>query len=89
MTPVQLFGVAVRTIGLVMALSGAFSSALGLLLLVFGAPVLLIMITGIPALLVGLWLLRGPGWLIAFAYPEAQGAARFYPLAADRSAAVQ
>jgi len=82
MTPVQLFGVAVRTIGLVIAVYGGCSSMLGLLLILWGQPVPLI--AGIPALLVGLWLLRGPGWLIAFAYPEEHGATRFYPLAADK-----
>ncbi|HEX4144612.1 MAG TPA: hypothetical protein VHY91_13990 [Pirellulales bacterium] len=82
MTPVQLFGIVVRTIGLLMTLFGAGASVLGLLAVFWGDPILLFI--GIPVLLVGLWLVRGPEWLIGLAYPEEQGAARFYPSAAEK-----
>jgi hypothetical protein len=65
MTPAQLFGVAVRIIGLLVAISSAWP-----FLVVFFAPGGGSLVFAMSLLLFGLWLMRWPKWLIAFAYPE-------------------
>jgi hypothetical protein len=67
MTPVQLFGVVVRSVGFLMTVYGTISSCLGLVFIVAGG--LTSLIFGLPAMCVGLWLMRGPVHVIAFAYP--------------------
>ncbi len=57
MTPAQLFGVVVRTIGLVLTIYGTFSSCFGLLLVLTEAGIMSL-ILGVVAMLVGLWMLR-------------------------------
>ncbi len=66
MKPSEAFGVAVRSIGLVVILSG-----LGSLVGALGAPGLLLV--AIPTVLVGIWLLRGAKALVSFAYPDEPG----------------
>ena len=75
MTPVQLFGVVVRALGLVMIVYGVGMGFFGLIALVSPNPGVFIII--LPATIVllaaGLWLLRGAKSLIEFAYPETRG----------------
>jgi hypothetical protein len=76
MNPSDLFGVIARTIGFVMLLGALWQIALELLTLVAGRPanVLASLLTGIPALLLGLWFLSGAKSLIAYAYPTQEAA---------------
>ncbi|HTU24235.1 MAG TPA: hypothetical protein VMF30_02485 [Pirellulales bacterium] len=68
MSPAQIFGIVVRTLGLGMTVYGAISSTIGFLGIFFGGFMLLVF--GLPIMLFGLWLLRGPRLLIAYAYPD-------------------
>jgi hypothetical protein len=68
MTAAQLFGVVVRTVGLLMAIYGTIASCFGLIVIAWGSVIPLVF--GLPAMLIGLWLLRGPQSLIAYAYPD-------------------
>ncbi len=72
MKPSELFGVVVRTIGLIIFLTALFQVFIGILNLVGGGPgnVVGMLLYGIPALLVGLWFLRGAKALISFAFAE-------------------
>ncbi len=72
MKPSEMFGVIVRTIGLVIVLTALFQVFFAILNLVGGGPgnVVVMLLYGIPALLVGLWFLRGAKALISFAFPE-------------------
>jgi flavin reductase (DIM6/NTAB) family NADH-FMN oxidoreductase RutF len=63
MKPSEAFGVVVRGMGLVTALS-----ALGTLLAAMASPFALL--GAIPPIVVGLWLLRNAPTVVAFAYPE-------------------
>jgi len=72
MKTTEVFGIVVRTLGLIVVLI-----ALGLILpamlsLVMGGPGALIglLFYGIPALVVGLWLLRGARPIVSFAFPK-------------------
>ncbi len=70
MKPSELFGVLVRTVGLVVTLSALGLIGLAILSAVMGGPesVLGLLIRGIPTLLVGLWLLSGAEWLVRLVY---------------------
>jgi len=72
MKPSELFGVVVRTMGLLFVLTALLKVFSAILNLVGGGPgnVLAMLLYGIPALLVGLWFLRGAKALISFAFPE-------------------
>jgi hypothetical protein len=72
MRPPEMFGVVVRTIGLLLVLSGAWGLLLGTLVVVLGGPnANVVLFSGIPMLLTGLWLLgRGADALVEFAYPD-------------------
>ncbi len=72
MKPSELFGVIVRTIGLILVLSALCQVFIAILNLVGGGPgnVVGMLLYGIPALLVGLWFLRGAKALICFAFAE-------------------
>ncbi|MBN1506258.1 MAG: hypothetical protein JW955_05405 [Sedimentisphaerales bacterium] len=72
MTPSDIFGIVVRTIGLIMTLVGLWTIGFALLILVGGGPggAAGLLIAGIPESLVGLWLLRGAKPLVQFAFPE-------------------
>lgn len=63
MKPSEAFGVVVRSVGLLLVLSGLAS-----LLSVFAAPG--VMLVAIPTLLVGFWLLRSARIVVSFAYPD-------------------
>ncbi len=96
MTPVQLFGVLVRTIGLFVVFYSTPRVFESMTLMHIGTgetgPFAGLFVRGIMQFgftamvcILGIWLLRGPKRLIAFAYPEEQATSRHYPLAADRS----
>jgi len=72
MKPSELFGVVVRSVGLLLVLPALGVQFFAILNLVMGGPgnVAGMMILSIPVLLVGLWLLRGAPGIVAFAYPE-------------------
>ena len=72
MKPSELFGVVVRTIGLITVLTALRQVLMAIPNLVGGGPgnVVGMLFYGIPALLVGLWFLRGAKALICFAFPE-------------------
>ena len=76
MTPVQLFGVMVRTIGLLVALSSGSVTVSGIMLArsIPGSDgitaLIVVLFVALMVLLLGCWLMRGPKLLIAFAYPE-------------------
>jgi len=72
MKPSDVFGVVVRTVGLVVTLMGLWRIGYAILDLVGGGPggAAGLLITGVPELLVGLWLLRGAKPLVQFAFPE-------------------
>jgi len=70
MKSVEVFGIVVRTIGLIMVLAAfglIFPAILGL---VMGGPAGLggLLFYGIPALALGLWMLRGARQLVSFAF---------------------
>ncbi len=71
MKSAEAFGVAVRTVGLLVLLSAAWTTFLGALGVIGGGPTGGMLFFGIPALLVGLFLLRGGADVIVkFAYPN-------------------
>lgn len=73
MKPSELFGVVVRTIGLLVLLSAVWATFLGSLGVALGGPgqTVGMLFFGIPALLIGLWLMRsGAHALVRFAYPD-------------------
>lgn len=75
MRPAEAFGVAVRTIGLLILLSATWAILLGALAVAGGGPgqVTGLLFFGIPALAVGFFLLRGGADVVVdFAYPEKQ-----------------
>jgi len=63
MKPSDAFGVVVRSIGLLLFLQG-----IAMCLVAVGAPGMILL--AIPALVVGLWLLRGAQFIVSFAYPD-------------------
>ena len=72
MKPSELFGVIVRAIGLPLVLAALWQLLGAVVNLVGGGPgnVVAMFMTGIPALVVGLWFLRGAKALVSFAFPE-------------------
>jgi len=86
MKPRELFGVLVRTIGVVLFLPAVFATSFALLGLVLGGPgeVIGMLWFGIPALVVGLWLLRGANALVAFAFPENESENKRFPIPRNR-----
>ncbi|MGQ0637073.1 MAG: hypothetical protein ACT4QC_20885 [Planctomycetaceae bacterium] len=68
----DVFGVVIRTVGLLLVLPGTFCVLYALLAIVGGGPpqIIALLLPGVPALLVGIWFLRGAAWLVAFAYPR-------------------
>jgi hypothetical protein len=72
MKPSELFGVVIRSVGLVVMLSAMSVLFYAILSLVLGGPasVVGLFIIGIPPLLVGLWLLLGASDLATAVYPK-------------------
>jgi len=73
MKPSDLFGVVVRTIGLIIIVLAALWQVFRAIASLddWGSGnVVGMLVYGIPALLVGLWFLRGAKALISFAFPE-------------------
>ena len=72
MRPAELFGVVVRTIGLLLVLSSFWMLLFGLLGLVLGGPgeVVGLLFYGLPVFLLGIWLLCGAKSLVRIAYPD-------------------
>ena len=66
MKPSDIFGIVVRTVGLILVLGAIFYLIAAILL-----PALLFYC--IPVLLLGLWLLRGGKAVVSFAFPEELG----------------
>ena len=68
----EIFGVAVRVIGLIMSFVGIGQISVAVLYLVGGGPAgkILLLLCGVPFLIIGRWFLRGAPKLIKFAYPE-------------------
>ncbi len=98
MTPVQLFGVVVRTIGLFVIVYSTPRVFESMTLMGIGKgepePFAAFFVRGAIQLgltavvcIAGVWLLRGPKRLIAFAYPEEHGTARSPSPAAGNSSA--
>lgn len=76
MKPIEVFAVVIRTVGLIVCLMASAILSFALLTLVLGGPGNAGgIIVGVPILLMGLWLLRGASPLLAFAFPENEGAA--------------
>jgi len=72
MKAAEVFGIVVRTIGLIVILLALGLIFPAILSLVAGGPGTLIglLFYGIPVLVVGLWLLRGAGLIVSFAFPN-------------------
>jgi hypothetical protein len=72
MRPFELFGVVVRSVGLLLVLSAAWVLFWAMVNLLLGGPgnVAGMLVGGIPVLLVGIWLLRGGSNLAARVYPQ-------------------
>lgn len=69
----EAFGVAIRSVGLLLVLSAMWQLFSALMNTVGGAqgsPIAGLLVSGVPTLLVGLWLLRGAPVLVRFAFPE-------------------
>jgi hypothetical protein len=65
-----LFGLIVRTVGLVVVVASAGLLIPGVLSILLGGPLAGLLFYGVPAILLGLWLLRGARCIVSFAYPE-------------------
>ena len=78
MKPAEVFGVVVRTVGLLVVVPSLGVLCFALLNLVLGGPASSggLIIMGIPPLLFGRWLLRGAPALVTYAYPEERPASR-------------
>ena len=72
MKPSDIFGIVVRTVGLVIALMGLWTIGWAIVNLVGGGPggAVGLLVPGILELLAGLWLLRGAKPLVHFAFPQ-------------------
>ena len=72
MKPSELFGVVVRSVGLVIVLSAMSVLFYAILNLVLGGPasVVGLFLIGVPPLLVGFWLLFGASDLASAVYPK-------------------
>ncbi len=68
----EIFGLIIRITGLGLAVSGIIEIFRDLILMLgqisFGSFVELLF--GIPALVIGIWFLRGAPWLLSFSYPQ-------------------
>jgi len=74
MTDRDVFGIIVRTVGLMITLAAAWLILLGLFGLISASgQVAGLLFYGIPALFVGLWLLRGARSVVSFAFSKDQG----------------
>jgi hypothetical protein len=73
MKPSDVFGIVVRTVGLLLVLAAAASLFVAILGALDGGQhsAAGLAASGFPTLLVGLWLLRGAPLLVWFAYPDA------------------
>jgi hypothetical protein len=71
MKPSELFGVVIRTIGLLLLGYGLLQLLWALINLVGGGPgnVIVMLLVRIPSVIFGIWFLRGAETLVAFAYP--------------------
>ena len=70
MKPSEVFGVVIRTIGLLLLMFAVSQIAMGLLALVIGGlgNVFVMLLSGIPSFLVGYWFLRGAPLIVSLAY---------------------
>jgi len=72
MKDVEIFGIIVRTAGLIVALIALGYLLPAILSLIFGGPRAFLLFYGIPGLIVGLWLLRGAETIVSFAFPKSR-----------------
>jgi len=74
MTNRDVFEIIVRTVGLLITLAAAWQILLGLFGLISGASGQFagLLFYGIPAIIVGLWLLRGARSIVSFAFSKDQ-----------------
>ncbi len=72
MKPQELFGVVIRTIGLLLSLSSLWFFFMALLSVIGGGPVspIGLIIYGIPTLFVGVWFLGGAPLIVSLAYQQ-------------------
>ena len=70
MKPAELFGVVIRTIGLLLLVSAVSQILWALINLIGGGPgnAAVMLLIGIPCFLVGSWFLRGAPILVSYAY---------------------
>jgi hypothetical protein len=68
----EIFGLIIRCIGLLLSLLGIHQIYRALIILVqsISMTCCTYLLFGIPALLIGIWFLRGAPWLMSFSYPE-------------------
>ncbi len=73
MKPNDLFGVVVRAVGLILVLTSLRQVFIAIVSLVGGGSenAVGLLLFGVPAMLIGIWLVGGAKSLIDFAYPEA------------------
>jgi hypothetical protein len=67
----EIFGLIIRCTGLALSLLGIHEVYRALIMMVQVISMISFMpvLFGIPALLLGIWFLRGAPWLISFSYP--------------------
>jgi hypothetical protein len=70
MKTTQIYGIIVRTVGLIVVVASAGFLIPGILSLILGGPLTGLLFYGVPAFFLGLWLLRGARSIVSFAYPE-------------------
>ena len=69
----SIFSLVVRSVGLIVVVVSAGFLIPGTLSLLMGGPLGGLLFYGVPALLLGLWLLRGAQSIVSFAYPNEPG----------------
>ena len=70
MKTTQIFGIIVRTVGLIVVVSSMGLLIPAILSLFAGGPLAALLFYGVPTFILGLWLLRGARSVVSFAYPE-------------------
>ena len=68
----EIFGLIIRITGLALAVSGTINIFQALIMMVQNVSISSFMnlFFGVPALVIGIWFLRGAPWLLSFSYPQ-------------------
>jgi hypothetical protein len=68
----EIFGLIIRVTGLAIAVSGVINIFQGLIMMMGDISIrsFLELFFGVPALVIGIWFLRGAPWLLSFSYPQ-------------------